>query len=78
MRLQISDAVIKSASRCDKGRACIQSAGHVYCSVAHCVMHRIHFVECLNEKPCPYKTAVERAAVCTCPVRKEVFNRYGR
>jgi hypothetical protein len=41
-------------------------------------MGKIHFVKCLHDEPCAYKDTLDGFTVCTCPVRKEIFNRYGR
>ena len=78
MKYEIDDATIKAATQCEKNHACLKCTGHVYCSVEHCVMHRIHYVKCLYEEPCPYKKTLEKSTICTCPVRKEIFDRYGK
>jgi hypothetical protein len=78
MRFEIDEAVIKNATRCKKGFACLHCEDHVYCSVEQCLMHKIHFIECLHDEPCAYKNTLENSPICTCPVRKEIFTRYGK
>lgn len=77
MKYQIDDAVIKKATECRNSHACLDGSLPL-CAVEHCVMHRIHYVKCLHEEPCPYKQALEKSTICTCPVRIGIFERYGR
>lgn len=76
MKYEIDDSIIKTAKECKNNCACLEGVTPL-CSVEHCIMHRIHYVKCLHEEPCLYKSTMENSTVCTCPVRKEIFNRYG-
>jgi hypothetical protein len=76
MKYEIDDAIIKTATKCRNHHACLEGTIPI-CAVEHCVMHRVHFVKCCYDEPCPYKRIVEGSTVCTCPLRKEIFNRYG-
>jgi len=78
MKFEVDEAVIKATTRCEKDFACLECEEKVYCPVEACLMHRVHFVKCLHDKPCAYKVRVDRSPVCTCPVRKEIFRRYGK
>ena len=77
MRFEIREDVIASATQCEKDIACLHSADHVYCTVENCLMHRVPYVRCRNEEPCVYKGDLEGSHICMCPIRKEIFNRYG-
>ncbi len=76
MKYEIDDAIIKTATECKNNLVCLEGTIPL-CSVEHCLMHRIHYVKCLYEEPCPYKETLDHATICTCPIRKEIFNRYG-
>ncbi len=76
MKYEIDDAIVNAATHCKNNHACLE-AGNLLCPVEHCLMHRIHYVKCLHEDPCPYKGTLDNATICTCPVRKEIFNLYG-
>ena len=76
MKYEIDDAIIKTATQCKNNHACLEGTCPI-CPVEHFVMHWVHFVKCLYDEPCPYKKSLDKATVCTCPVRKEIFNRYG-
>jgi hypothetical protein len=77
MNFDVDEAIVNSATRCDKQKACLTNEDHVYCRVEHCLMHRVHFVTCLHDEPCPYKNTVDHHTICSCPVRTEIFRRYG-
>ena len=78
MRFKIDHAIITSATKCEKSRACLEGTDHVCCSVREYVRHRTCFVECRSDEPCAYKSILAGLAVCSCPVRTEIFNRYGK
>ena len=76
VKYEVDDTIIRSAKKCENRHACL-NASIPLCSVEHCLMHRIYYVACLSDEPCPYKKALDHSNVCTCPIRKEIFNRYG-
>lgn len=77
-RFEIGEAVIQAATECEKALACLQCEEQVYCAVEQCLMHRVHYVKCLHDETCVYQSSLENFPICTCPVRKEIFNRYGK
>ena len=78
MRVEIDDLIVKTATQCEKNFACLECEEQVYCAVEQCLMHRILFVKCVQDLSCPYKGMMDRVPVCNCPVRKEIFRRYGK
>lgn len=78
MKFKVDDVTIDCATHCEKSLACLNTEDHVYCPVVHCVMHTVHYIECLHDEPCAYKETLEGSTICTCPVRMEIFNRYGK
>ena len=78
MKHEIDGAIIKAATKRTRNIACLKSAGHIYCSVNQCLMHRICLIECRRDKPCAYKSTMDNFPICTCPVRKEIVKRYGK
>jgi hypothetical protein len=75
--VDIDEATVRSATLCEKGFACLECEDQVYCTVEQCLMHRIHFIRCADDLPCPYKKQLDGVPVCACPVRKAIFDRYG-
>ena len=73
--IKISDDIIKKADRCKKNLICLSGESDL-CKVEYYVDDKIHFVKCVNIKPCSYRIPFGYSCVCICPVRKEIFNRY--
>jgi hypothetical protein len=76
MKYEIDGAIIKTAIHCKNNHACLEGTIPL-CPVEHCAMHWVHFLKCCHDELCPYKSTVENATVCTCPVRKDIFKQYG-
>jgi hypothetical protein len=67
---------VQAATLCSE-KHCLEGAAGGCCAVSHCVMDRILLIDCAEDKSCPYKQDFDGGHVCTCPVRKEIFSRYG-
>ncbi|VVB84584.1 Uncharacterised protein [uncultured archaeon] len=74
--LKLNDGIIKSADRCKKNHSCLSGDSDNLCKVEMCVGDKIHFIKCLNENLCSYRIPFGYSFVCTCPVRKELYNRF--
>ena len=77
MNYWVDEAVIQSADRCGNRQACLYCKEHTLCRVECCVMHTVYQVKCLDDKPCSYKAVSDGYPICTCPVRRNLFDRYG-
>lgn len=76
MAVEIDKQIINEASKCNKDCVCISSQSSPYCSIKDCVVGEIHFINCLEANFCPYKIPFGEGIVCSCPVRKEIYNKY--
>ncbi len=74
--IQISEEILKKTDRCRKNFACLSGEGTELCKVELCVEDKIHFIKCMDRKPCGYRIPFGYSYVCICPVRKELFNLY--
>ncbi len=72
--LKVHEDTIKNASRCKKNYSCL-SGGNL-CKVDMCVEDKILFIVCVNGETCNYRVPFGYSYVCTCPVRKELYNLY--
>ena len=77
MVLQVQDEVIKEAKNCQQDFSCLKSDGEGLCKVKSCVGGEVHFIECMNDEYCSYQSTFANEAICDCPVRIEIYNRYG-
>ncbi len=76
MIVNIDESTVKSTTNCDKGMQCVHGVKEPLCKVDYCVMEKVFFVKCLNNKRCSYKISFGNSLMCTCPIRKEIFKRY--
>jgi len=73
--LKVDDDVIKNTNRCKKDHSCLSDLTDL-CKVEMCIADKIHFIKCMNGHTCNYRITFGYSFVCTCPVRKELYNKY--
>ncbi|MDH3290633.1 MAG: hypothetical protein OEO20_14665 [Gemmatimonadota bacterium] len=76
MALVVSEEVRLSATDCRKDFGCLAGDGTDLCRVTDCIAGQVHFIECRSEGYCSYQQAFGDAALCGCPVRKELYRIY--
>jgi len=76
MIVKIYDSTVKSTTNCNKGMQCLHGVKKPLCEVDYCVMDKVFFINCLNNKQCSYQINFGYKLMCSCPVRKEIFKRY--
>ena len=75
MEIEIDKAIIDATTECKKNFLCLYGDTKHLCKVEYCVSDTVHFIECL-EPACRYKAMFGGSFFCTCPIRKEIYNRY--
>ena len=73
---EISKETIAKAKDCDRAFACLKEDDQPSCKISYCVNDKIHFLEKL-ERYCPYHINYANKQVCNCPVRIEIYQKYG-
>jgi len=78
MKFEIAEEIKNCAADCTKALNCLVDDEHALCSVERCVEGEVHFVKCLDENECNYRTSLGDGLfyICKCPVRKEIYNKY--
>ncbi len=75
-RLEISSDAIESSGACTKGFACLNRDPEVLCAVEKSI-GGILFVTCPRDRYCPYQRRFGfTGCMCTCPTRKEIYEKY--
>jgi len=74
--MKINDDFIKNANKCKKDHSCLSGDATSLCKIEFCIEDKVHFIKCIDENPCNYRIPFGYSYVCTCPVRKELYNRY--
>jgi hypothetical protein len=82
MAYDIDDAVLKKAHKCTKSHGCLNSENDCLSPVEQLFAgknSRFAYVRCDQRIVCSYKTAfgTDTNPVCSCPVRIEIYKRYG-
>ena len=78
VRLKVSEKALEQTTECGKYHACL--AGHIYriCKVKTLAgSDRLLCNSVTKEFSCNYSQRFRKSHVCLCPVRKELFSRYG-
>jgi len=75
--LKIETQTLNKTTKCNIAFECLKNENH-FClgNVANCVDGKVHFVNCTGK--CSYKIRFGDTPFCSCPTRKEIFNKYGR
>ncbi len=74
--MEIDKNIIADTVKCEKNFDCLTGNNHVYCQVESCINKEVHFIGCVDNLNCSYKMFFGDSFICTCPTRKEIFNKY--
>ncbi|HIC91190.1 MAG TPA: hypothetical protein EYP21_03835 [Syntrophaceae bacterium] len=75
---EISDHVLKATTKCKKGFSCLSGERKDLCKISYCVSNEIYFLNHCNDTSCGYAISFGYSYVCTCPTRKEIYNRFNQ
>jgi len=74
MKIEVDKKIVES-TECEKEFECLNCQDN-FCKVVQCINDKVHFLKC-DEKECKFKISFgKKEFFCTCPVRKEIYNRY--
>ncbi len=76
-KLEISEDTLKNASECQKKSSCLFGEQKDLCKIEKHITNNLIYVKCLNKEYCNFQISFGSFYVCSCPVRKEIYNRYG-
>lgn len=76
-KVKVDEATVNKTIGCRKNFECLKNDTQVCCKVENCVSKKVHFVTRFNNFNCNYKISFGSSSICTCAVRKEIFNMYG-
>jgi len=75
--MKIEKEILEKTVHCKKNFDCIIN-NNICGKVVSCVDKEVHFVECREINFCNYRLIFGNSYICTCPTRKEIYNKYGR
>lgn len=77
MKIEIDEKILKEATRCENNFKCLKEDKSTLCKVESCFNNELHFIKCADTFFCNYKTPLGNLSICSCPVRRELSNKYG-
>jgi hypothetical protein len=83
MGYDIARSILEMASECEKEHSCLNGDDDSMCRVERLFAvedNRYAIVQCFQGKTCPYKITYGTGFhhMCGCPVRIEIYKRYGK
>ena len=78
MSFDIDDDIKTRTRLCKKHFSCLKDDGEKLCRVKQCIEGKVYFIECDTAEYCSYQKSFGDSKYCECPVRKEIFNKYGK
>lgn len=76
MALEVLGSTRDKADKCWRGFICLSGEESGICVVQYSVSDLL-FVERTREGYCPYDVGFGYSHICSCPVRQELYERYG-
>ena len=75
-RLEVDQETI-AKTECDKGYVCL-GGDPLYCSVMSTLGHNMLLLVCRFSINCRHNRSYGSLQACNCPVRHEIFTKYGK
>jgi hypothetical protein len=76
MHVNVDNETLKNTSQCKKDFICLSGTGECLSKVEHIISKELCFIEGTMCGHCNFKLSFGYSSICTCPTRKEIYNRY--
>ena len=76
-KFKIGEETIKATKKCKKDMSCLNKESKDRCKVDHSVGSEVFLYKCLSSKHCSYRESFAVGIYCSCPIRIELFKKYG-
>lgn len=77
MKLEINQKIFDQADRCEKGHRCLSGRTEDLCEAEIQLFGDQRFL-CKTPEDCAYKAPFGNSYFCLCPVRRAIYDKYGR
>lgn len=71
---KVNEDIIAKTTKCSKSFACLNGSDHKCCTIKDCINQKVHFLDVKDKIICSYVVYFGNDQICTCPVRKEIYN----
>jgi len=77
--MKIKKEILDKTEHCTKNFDCLKNNNTCCCKVESCINKEFYLVKCCENDSCGYRMTFGTSTyICTCPTRKEIYNKYGR
>ena len=76
IEFQINDNVLRDTTKCRKDFSCLSGEKECLCELKYCSYDQSYYINPNTEKFCNYMICYGSTILCSCPVRREIFDRY--
>ncbi len=76
MAIDVSEEVVAKTTLCESDFACLSSDQSRMCRVQRQLMKESLVIDCVETRPCRYRLSFGNWCICSCPTRKEIYERY--
>ncbi len=76
MGFEVSEDILRKTTGCSCEFSCLSGGGECFCELDSGLGDKVIFIKPRNGGYCNYMISFGHSFVCTCPTRKEIFNRY--
>lgn len=73
---EISKDILDRAEKCASRSFCLSSPKEVLCEAEYLLNNNVLFVRKAKKRDCAYFLPYGNAGICSCPVRKALFQQY--
>jgi len=77
MKIEVSEDVLLKTKCCKGNNLCLHGELNNCCKIKDCINGQIHFIELIARCYCNNQMSFGDSCFCICPIRKEIFNKYG-
>ncbi len=74
--MEIDKEIIEKTVNCRSDFSCLKNVKHTCCEVISCISEKVHFVDFTCTNYCSYLLNYGDSQICTCPARKDIYNKY--
>ena len=75
MDIVVNNETLRKTIKCQEDFSCLKGEAD-FCRVEYCIDGKVHFVKGLSYDYCYYQLSFGEGYFCTCPTRKEIYNKY--
>lgn len=77
MPLKISDTIRNVTKRCQRSFGCLDNEKLDMCTIERCIEGNGCYLKNPIFPDCNYQISLVNSAICSCPVRSELYKKYG-